>query len=430
PTPLPDPPPLRAAGLRCGAPGPRDLSPAGPPPAGNRPPHSIRLQPPVAAPGLRSAQRPHLGAVALPAAAHELGGAGGARRRGDDRQQVRPPHSRQARLQSHQLRHRGDDAPDRRRMGLSRPVGERRLLRLPRRLPGRAGGEPRGAERRHLRLPRLLPRDPLRAGALARPAGRHSSPPARERRLPDLHLLHDLGPQDHARLARRPPPLRPAGRPRSRLRHLRALPAQRPPALARLSLAGRAAHRPAAAGQALRLERRQERIAGPDPSAPSPRRKENRMKRLPIALLATAALAAAAGTAFGFCGFYVAKADTKLFNQASQVVLVRSDDRTVLTMANDFKGDPKEFAIVIPVPTFLKREQIHVAEKALLDHLDAYSSPRLVEYFDENPCERRVYMMKAPSAVPEGVVGGAAADRARSLGSPSRRSTRWASTTS
>lgn len=89
---------------------------------------------------------------------------------------------------------------------------------------------------------------------------------------------------------------------------------------------------------------------------------------------------------FSFCGFYVAKADTKLFNKASQVVIVRDEDKTVLTMANDFKGEPKEFAIVIPVPTFIEREQIHIADKALIDHLDAYSAPRLVEYFDENPC--------------------------------------------
>src|SRR5437899_9709637 len=89
---------------------------------------------------------------------------------------------------------------------------------------------------------------------------------------------------------------------------------------------------------------------------------------------------------FAFCGFYVAKADTKLFNKASQVVLVRSEDKTVLTMANDYQGDPKEFAIVIPVPTFLEREQIHIGDKALLDHLDAYSAPRLVEYFDSDPC--------------------------------------------
>jgi hypothetical protein len=89
-----------------------------------------------------------------------------------------------------------------------------------------------------------------------------------------------------------------------------------------------------------------------------------------------------------FCGFYVARADARLFNRASQVVLVRDGDRTVLTMANDFRGEPREFAVVIPVPSVLQREQIHVGDKALIDHLDAYSAPRLVEYFDENPCER------------------------------------------
>jgi hypothetical protein len=141
------------------------------------------------------------------------------------------------------------------------------------------------------------------------------------------------------------------------------------------------------------------------------------MKRFLAPLLAVAALAAAAGTALGFCGFYVAKADTKLFNQASQVVMVRDADRTVLTMANDFKGDPKEFAIVIPVPTFLQREQIHIAEKALLDHLDAYSAPRLVEYFDPNPCQdyemKAMPSMAAESGVAGGAIGGA---RDRSLG--------------
>jgi hypothetical protein len=140
------------------------------------------------------------------------------------------------------------------------------------------------------------------------------------------------------------------------------------------------------------------------------------MRRLAIALTLATALVLTAATAFGFCGFYVAKADTKLFNQASQVVLVRDGDRTVLTMANDFKGNPKEFAIVIPVPTFIQKEQIHVAEQALLDHLDAYSAPRLVEYFDDNPCQRVLYEM-APG--PAGAVADGAlrkGDRAKSLG--------------
>src|SRR5438067_3739434 len=108
--------------------------------------------------------------------------------------------------------------------------------------------------------------------------------------------------------------------------------------------------------------------------------------KLLITSLGIAALLASRPFAHGFCGFYVSKADTKLFNKASQVVLVRDGDRTVMTMANDFKGELKEFAVVIPVLTFLRREQIHVGDKSLIAHLDAYSAPRLGEYFDEDPC--------------------------------------------
>ena len=122
------------------------------------------------------------------------------------------------------------------------------------------------------------------------------------------------------------------------------------------------------------------------------------MKRMLIVLSMVFAWVWSGPTILAFCGFYVAKADTKLYNKASQVVLVRDEDRTVLTMANDFKGDPKEFAVVIPVPTVLQKDQIHVGEKALLDHLDAYSSPRLVEYFDEDPCSMANLMRAVPSA--------------------------------
>ncbi|MGZ6027856.1 MAG: DUF2330 domain-containing protein [Myxococcaceae bacterium] len=90
--------------------------------------------------------------------------------------------------------------------------------------------------------------------------------------------------------------------------------------------------------------------------------------------------------ALAFCGFYVGKADTQLFNDSSQVALVRDGDRTVLTMSNDYRGPLTEFALVVPVPTVLEREQIHVGERKLLEHLDAYSAPRLVEYFDPDPC--------------------------------------------
>ena len=55
-------------------------------------------------------------------------------------------------------------------------------------------------------------------------------------------------------------------------------------------------------------------------------------------------------SALAFCGFYVAKADSNLYNQASQVIIARQDARTVLTMANDYQGDVNDFALVVPVP--------------------------------------------------------------------------------
>lgn len=90
---------------------------------------------------------------------------------------------------------------------------------------------------------------------------------------------------------------------------------------------------------------------------------------------------------YGFCGFYVAKADATLFNNKSEVILVRDGNRTVITMSNDFKGDVKDFAMVVPVPVVLKENQIHVVKRNVFDYLDSYSAPRLVEYYDSNPCE-------------------------------------------
>jgi hypothetical protein len=122
------------------------------------------------------------------------------------------------------------------------------------------------------------------------------------------------------------------------------------------------------------------------------------MKHILFLVAILLSLSLDSGLAHSFCGFYVAKADTKLFNKASQVVIVRDGDKTVLTMASDFKGEPKEFAVVIPVPTFIQKDQIHIGDKKILDHLDAYTSPRLVEYFDENPCRPKVFFERGMSA--------------------------------
>ena len=139
--------------------------------------------------------------------------------------------------------------------------------------------------------------------------------------------------------------------------------------------------------------------------------------RIIATILAAAVTVVVATTAQAFCGFYVARADTSLFNKASQVVLVRDEDRTVITMANDFEGEVEDFAVVIPVPTKIEREQINVGDRAIVDHLDAYTAPRLVEYHDPDPCMRyERYMMSQDAAMPRSAVSEAVKRSAKSLG--------------
>ena len=105
-----------------------------------------------------------------------------------------------------------------------------------------------------------------------------------------------------------------------------------------------------------------------------------------IVVSTLAALVILARPAAAFCGFYVGKADAGLFNEASQVILVRRDGKTVISMANDYRGALTEFALVVPVPQVLLRDQIHIGDRKLFERIDAYSAPRLAEYHDPDPC--------------------------------------------
>ncbi|NOQ35688.1 MAG: DUF2330 domain-containing protein [Methylococcaceae bacterium] len=91
-------------------------------------------------------------------------------------------------------------------------------------------------------------------------------------------------------------------------------------------------------------------------------------------------------SSYAFCGFYVGKADASLYNEASQVVIARKGDKTVLSLMNDYKGDLKDFALVVPVPEVLKEGQINIGDPKLFERIDAFTAPRLVEYQDANPC--------------------------------------------
>jgi hypothetical protein len=90
--------------------------------------------------------------------------------------------------------------------------------------------------------------------------------------------------------------------------------------------------------------------------------------------------------AHAFCGMFVAGAGAQLYNSASQVVIARDKDRTIITMQNDYQGEPSEFALVVPVPVVLQEEDVKTVNGELFGRLDQMTAPRLVEYYEEDPC--------------------------------------------
>ncbi len=87
-----------------------------------------------------------------------------------------------------------------------------------------------------------------------------------------------------------------------------------------------------------------------------------------------------------FCGFFVGSSDGPLVNPATTVVLMRAGTRTVLSMRNDYQGPPEAFAIVIPVPVVLEASQVRTIPRDVLRRIDVLSAPRLVEYWEQDPC--------------------------------------------
>ncbi len=106
-----------------------------------------------------------------------------------------------------------------------------------------------------------------------------------------------------------------------------------------------------------------------------------------------------------FCGFYVGGADRKLFNNATLVVLMREGTRTVLSMQNNYQGPPEAFAMVVPVPVVLQKENVKTLPREVFDRIDQLAAPRLVEYWEQDPCmpmATATAMAAAPAAAPMG----------------------------
>jgi hypothetical protein len=99
-----------------------------------------------------------------------------------------------------------------------------------------------------------------------------------------------------------------------------------------------------------------------------------------------AVLLAWAWPAGAFCGFYVSGADASLRNDATLVVMMRGGTRTVLSMQNTYAGPPQDFAMIVPVPVVLREANVKVIPREIFAKVDRLTAPRLVEYWEQDPC--------------------------------------------
>ena len=118
--------------------------------------------------------------------------------------------------------------------------------------------------------------------------------------------------------------------------------------------------------------------------------------RAGIIALGLAAIVGSASTADAFCGFYVGGAGAKMFNNATEVVLMRHGTTTVLAMENNYQGPPENFAMVVPVPVVVKEGQVKTLDRAVFDKIDTLGAPRLVEYWEHDPCKADDYPEDMP----------------------------------
>jgi MYXO-CTERM domain-containing protein len=65
---------------------------------------------------------------------------------------------------------------------------------------------------------------------------------------------------------------------------------------------------------------------------------------------------------------------------------MRQGTRTVLSMQNNYQGPPENFAMVVPVPVVLQQDNVKTLPLEIFDKVDTLDSPRLVEYWEQDPC--------------------------------------------
>lgn len=126
------------------------------------------------------------------------------------------------------------------------------------------------------------------------------------------------------------------------------------------------------------------------------------LKNLTASLFLVIALLGLPSAASAFCGFYVSGAGAEMYNNATLVVLMRDGTRTILSMQNNYQGPAENFAMVVPVPVVVQKENVKTLPGDVFSRVDQMAAPRLVEYWERDPCyvEPPIRYMESEMALP------------------------------
>ncbi|MCY1058870.1 DUF2330 domain-containing protein [Nannocystis sp. SCPEA4] len=99
-----------------------------------------------------------------------------------------------------------------------------------------------------------------------------------------------------------------------------------------------------------------------------------------------ASLVTAPATAVGFDGLFVGRDGRTTTSRTSSVVLMRERTRTVMTVQGTYEGPREDFALVMPVPASVRREDVRVLPREVMATVASVSAPQMLEFWEQDPC--------------------------------------------
>jgi MYXO-CTERM domain-containing protein len=86
-------------------------------------------------------------------------------------------------------------------------------------------------------------------------------------------------------------------------------------------------------------------------------------------------------------GFF-ATAGGPATSRASQVLVMKDGDTSVVSIMTDYDGPMEKFAVVLPVPSDVSLSDVRTLKRGDLERLDEITAPRFHEFWEMDPCEK------------------------------------------